>query len=110
MIEGARAGAPDAVQVADRFHLWQNLGQAVQKTINAYRARLVAPPPPPADDTPPAEERQLPDLKIVTRLREHHVAIHELTAQEWTKSAIRRKLSLHHATVRDTCARPPPWS
>ena len=98
--EGARLGAPDAVQVADRFHLWQNLGQAVEKTVNTYRARLVAPPSPPADETPPVQVRQLPDLKIVTRLREHHAAVHELAAQGWTKSAIGRKLGLHHATVR----------
>jgi transposase len=98
--EGARQGAPDAVQVADRFHLWQNLGQAVEKTVNACRSRLVAPAPPPADDTMPAKVRQLPDLKIVTRLREHHAAAHELAAQGWNKSAIGRKLGLHHATVR----------
>ncbi|MFI6244452.1 transposase, partial [Micromonospora sp. NPDC050795] len=98
--EGARSGAPQAVQVADRFHLWQNLGQAVEKTVNAYRSRLVAPAPPPADDTMPAEVQPLPEKKIVTRLREHHGAVHELAAQGLNKSAIGRKLGLHQATVR----------
>ncbi|SIM58099.1 Transposase [Micromonospora cremea] len=98
--EGARCGAPDAVQVADRFHLWQNLGQAVEKTVNAYRSRLVAPAPPLPDETMPAEVQPLPEKKIVTRLREHHTAVHELAAQGLNKSAIGRKLGLHQATVR----------
>nr|WP_143235245.1 ISL3 family transposase [Actinoplanes atraurantiacus] len=98
--EGARLGAPNALQVADRFHLWQNLGQAVEKTVTAYRARLVAPAAPPADDTMPAQVRPMRELKIVTRLREHHAIVHELASQGWNKSAIGRKLGLHHATVR----------
>jgi transposase len=98
--EGARSGAPQAVQVADRFHLWQNLGQAVEKTVNAHRSQLVAPALPPADDTMPAEVQPLPEKKIVTRLREHHAAVHELAAQGLNKSAIGRKLGLHQATVR----------
>jgi transposase len=98
--EGARAGAPQAMQVADRFHLWQNLGQAVEKSVNARRSRLAAPAAPPVDDTMPAQVRPLPDLKIVTRLREHHAAVHELTAQGLNKSAIGRELGLHQATVR----------
>ena len=38
--EGARLGAPDAIQVADRFHLLQNLTQAVDRVVRAHRACL----------------------------------------------------------------------
>ncbi|MFG2832458.1 transposase [Streptomyces sp. NPDC048434] len=31
--EGARLGALDALQVADRFHLWQGLGRAVETCV-----------------------------------------------------------------------------
>lgn len=98
--EGARLGAPDAIQVADRFHLWQNLGQAVEKTVNSLRARL-APTEPAADAAvrppmaqPPAEK------KIVARFRRQYAAVHELRAGGLSHAAIGRVLGLHPATVR----------
>ncbi|MFI5743448.1 ISL3 family transposase [Streptomyces anulatus] len=33
--EGARRGAPDALQVADRFHLWQGLGVLITSVVDA---------------------------------------------------------------------------
>jgi transposase len=97
--EGARAGAPQAQQVADRFHLWQNLGQAVEKAVNTCRARLAEPVSPPSTTQPPVLQ-PLPELKIIIRMRDQYAAVQELRAQGMSKAAIGRKLGLHPATVR----------
>jgi len=40
--DGARRGAPNAVQVADRFHLVKNLGEALERLLLHERAALQA--------------------------------------------------------------------
>ena len=39
---GMDQGAPDAIQVADRFHLVENLGETLEKLLSAYGSELKA--------------------------------------------------------------------
>jgi transposase len=40
--KGARLGAPQAIQVADRFHLLKNLAEALEQVFNEHRQELKA--------------------------------------------------------------------
>jgi Transposase len=63
-----RDGAPEAVQVADRRHLWHNLAEAVKKTVVAHSRCWHTGPP-----------RQTGALDDRTQAR--HAAVHALLGQ-----------------------------
>ncbi|WP_352241890.1 ISL3 family transposase [Microbispora sp. NBRC 16548] len=110
--DGAARDAPQAIQVADRWHMWRNLGDAVERTVTKHRAHLrdlaaVTPPdeaPAPAPVTvPPAGEptRSEPRSgRLAERTRHRHVLIHQLLAQGRDLRAIARELKLARNTVR----------
>jgi transposase len=95
--EAAKTAAPEAVQVADRFHLWQNLATAVDRLARRHRACLIDQPCIPADaDAATATE---PIGAMAQRRKAHHALVHELIAQGAGFRQIARHLGWSHNTV-----------
>lgn len=70
--EGARRAAPDATQVADRFHLVRNLRQAVERELAVHRRELRVSLP--RQTTPPAKpegEKKTRQIRVRSQVVEH---------------------------------------
>nr|WP_280684979.1 ISL3 family transposase [Kitasatospora sp. MAA19] len=91
--EGASRGAGTATQVADRYHLWANLGVATERLVARLRSRWV----PPAPDKKKVE---LPEGPRALRTRERHAAVHALVDRGMGHSQIVAELQLDPKTVR----------
>jgi len=110
-IEGARLGAPNAVQVADRWHLLKNLTDAVYKALQAQQATIEASlaqvqeagkvpapatePAIPHDASATATPPSAADIARQQRVQEAH-RLHE---QGWTAKAIAKQLGICPKTV-----------
>ncbi|WP_433501477.1 ISL3 family transposase [Sphaerimonospora sp. CA-214678] len=110
--DGAARGAPQAIQVADRWHMWRNLGEAVERTVTKHRAHLrdlvVATSPgevpasapvttPSAGELAPCEPRS---DRLAERTRRRYALVHQLLTQGRDLRAIARELNLARNTVR----------
>jgi len=121
--DGAQAGAPDAEQVADRFHLVQNAGAALDELLRgrrrlldrALQAAAEAAQPPPLDGQPePLAARRPPgpSARHEAARRAARVArwerAHALRAEGRGIRAIARELGIHRRTVKGLLASPLP--
>jgi transposase len=113
-MDGARAGAPQALQVADRFHLLQNLAEALDQVFSAHgpalkavstalsRPPIVQPdgqtavPVPPSPPTPQAQTQ-------AAQRRSRRLATYEqvwnLHRQGWSNRTIAQQLGMGRMTV-----------
>ncbi|MFD9861902.1 transposase [Streptomyces alboflavus] len=96
--QGIVDGAPDAVQVSDRFHLWQGLSKRVSDIAAAHRGCFSAAvtEPEPAVPPPPSAADDTPARRHAKRLFE---AVHTIADSGRSLSATARELGLNRRTV-----------
>jgi transposase len=124
--DGAARGAPDAMQIADRFHLTRNLGEVLDRCFNRYRGDLkeVERPDTPRrpTDEAPIPIRPAPPRPSLEAQKEGKRAAREsrytLIRERYLKGAsiaeLARELKLNWKTVRkyaqaDQCPERPLW-
>jgi transposase len=112
--EGGRLGAPDALQIADRFHVLKNLAESLdqilmreQRVLQAVAKRLHAPEPSNAPAPPPEKvvrrrpPRQLRDAAIRRERRQaRYDAVIAAYQQGQSLHSIAQHQGLARATVR----------
>jgi transposase len=106
--EGIRHGAPQAVQVVDRFHLVQNLGEALERFFLRYRRALNT-----LDASLYRSSEPTPALAMLSRARHTRRArlyhqIRQLSAQQLGIAAIARRVQVSRPTVYRYLAMPQP--
>jgi hypothetical protein len=106
-LDGGARGAPDAIQVADRWHLWwHNLAEAVGRAVSSHHGHLAAailaqaPPAVPASEpSPPAPAPQRTG-RIVSRTRSRHADAHRLLAEGRSQAQAAQELGLSRSALR----------
>ena len=105
--QGAARGAPEAIQVADRWHLWHNLGDAVERAVARHRqplaaavAEQVAKGAAAARTPEAAAARAQRGDRIAVRTRGRHAEVCRLLDAGRSISAIAAELGLSRSTVR----------
>ncbi len=106
--DGIRSGAPEAVQVTDRWHLLRNLGDALARVFDRHHGdlrmaadtaveRVQDTQPAPDVSSAPAAETQTPDRHGVRRDRFNEaMALH---GQGWSARRIARAVGANRQTV-----------
>lgn len=119
-IRGATAGAPQAAQVADRWHLFRNLLDALKGTVDRHHADVQAAarevvadapeavlhqgktePSPPTAPVPRGASSQTERQQVRRQRREQqYIQVLELHGQGLSHRAIADRLGIHRSTVK----------
>jgi transposase len=110
--DGATRGAPQALQIADRWHRLHNLGEALEKVLARHHAELKRafageaehPPTGPVEPevlAQPVGFSQAEQLRQARRERRlaTFTRVQDLSAQGWSGASIARILGIHKKTA-----------